>query len=269
MLNCFEGLADEYFTMDQSVSRLMSDLYHNIAEENYADYHIHQSALKRKLKVMQREVQGKLEYAVNEILSNEESLSFFRENYVHHDSSSLTDLLVNVPNEAINNSNVMLELLAKTQTFKEFELPVVSNEFEIASMNLIKAGMTAIAFEAFACEALINLKLLEFMTKKEVKYFKSKKGDRRPAYIRKLEKIITKRNIDTDVDKLNSELTRIMQSRNEIVHFKGFEIDYLDFFSSIEAILNEDTFRNLYMCDIFGILESPLEIYSSLREILS
>ncbi len=270
MIEYITNLSQDLFSLSQQNTLSISDLYHEVAEHNYLSYHSYQKSLTKNLLIIKDEFERTCEIVLGKLMEDEENSRYFLDNYNEIDNSkSIAEHLFESPIETINNSNLVMSILSKSEEYEELRHKFRVDDLENDNNNVFKSGMTAIAFEAFACEALINQELLSIMSKQDVKNFgRNNRTGKRPVYIKKMEKIISHKGIEVDSEEIFVRLQRVMRARNQIAHFSGFTFDFYDLFKSIDSTLNRERHNGFYVCEVFKILDDPLEAYRSIRNIL-
>lgn len=266
MINYLSELSKHILPTNQMDAGMMSDLYHEIAEQNFIEYYCNQNLITSSLIDLKLKFNEISPLIISEIIGNNEISNYFKNNYLSYSTTdSAVDLILNQNKEVVYNTNLIFEILSKTSQSDSLNKLFDVKEIEIYSMNIFKSGMITIAFEAFACEALINQELLKFMSKHEIKSLNdNSKKDRRPNYLKKIEKLKELKELNINKD-LIEKLKIFMRSRNQIAHFSGFELNYIDLINSVDLSLNSEKQSKLYICEDFKILDSPLVVYKELK----
>lgn len=261
--------ASQYFIKEsKDDSQLMSDIYHEISKERHIVYLKQIENLTELFNIFDAALNGIIEPSINELIENGEYPTGLTEfEFLFTSNLTNADLLLNYPSEFKRLYDYVISYVSKTNAFKSVENSFDMTEFEITAKEAIKAGVTAIAFEAFACEALLNLTINQFMNKKQVNQLKPTKDT--PLYIKKLDKIIEYLDIDCDYDHIVSELKKLMQTRNKIAHYKEYKFDItemLSFFKSREIGNNDE---NFYIGELFTILNENFGVYNLVHDLVS
>lgn len=246
----------------------MSDVYYEIAKENHHIFKQKIEALTTAFKIVSSQMEHYFELASDELIEKDmipkELLNY---GFLNDLSKSKTELILENPSETREIVKIMTDSIIKTSVAQtvDFSIDKYSEKFDIS--KVIKAGVIAIAFEAFACEALINQEIQAFMTKNQVNKLIRTKGD--PAYILKLKKIIEYNNLSCDFEVLSEKLRSLMETRNKIVHFKEYKYDLLKLFYYMENNDENTDQEMFYIGELFNSLDGNCDVYKELKRLLS
>lgn len=248
-----------------NLSYRLSNVYEEIAQEHFETHRELRSRLTNTFNAIIQQYKQLSNAATQEILSRD-LLPNEIADYIHifDDSKSLTDNIFSNLNDSLEFASIMLKNIRNTDVAKCTEISIEDNDY-IDINAVIKAGVTAIAFEAFACEALINEELVLHLSKNQLNKLEKTKGQ--PKYITKINKLyeLYKKGDQKLPDEILTKLGNLLKKRNKIAHFKEFNYDLIKIFNHIEKIINDEEIDEFYAGDLLDNLSYYNDIFSHLK----
>lgn len=260
--------SQKYITTTTDSTIQMCDLYHEVAIENYYIY-------LEKIKQMELRFDAfhaRLEHMFDGAYEEFKEKDLFPkglENFEILGDKSLNkyEVFFTHPNETKDIINLIMKSVVTTEAYKDADLTFENESFELEAKEIMKSGVKAIAFEAFACEAALNQEVQRFLSKSQIKKLKAIRGE--PSYISKLKKIVEYKKNNNNLEIIFNELQNLMSVRNKIAHFHEYTFDIKEMFNYFER--KEENIENnqLYIGELFKILNNEdFEVYESLLQII-
>ncbi len=268
MLGDIENIEHFKLSDDISYNPSMSDLYHEIARTNYNEYKSNHENLTEVANNLFGKLYNSFNLIGSELSTDSSFIKEFEQNYNHLNEGSITDTIIAHEKESKLNIEFMISEIAKRGLYGRLGLPIVADDFYLQGLEVFKSGVKAIAFEAFACEAFLNIELRNHYEKEQIEsYRKHFKNIKMPMYIDKFDRLANLRGLNNLDVGIKNELKELMRIRNRIAHFNGFSMNQINMYRSFEQLVSKGKIENIYICEDFRILDNPLDVYTQLKEL--
>jgi hypothetical protein len=261
-------MSKTYNVFDQNtISIDMSKEYSRIAQENYILYTEKLDRLNIATKKVTGNMAKVMEMAYHEMIeSNSLPLEIAKYDFLYDEVSSKTDLMKNNMEEFVEVTKLIQDAVMSTNIAQTTDIDTDVSELDFDVNAIIRYGVITLAFEGFACEALLNQEMLKHMTRSQLKKYKSK--DKIPAYISKFRYLIDERNIAGDLSTLEEKFVSLMRNRNNIAHFTEYEYSMEAMFHRMEDFYDDVEGQDFYIGEIFEDLENLVGVNNEIRSFI-
>lgn len=235
----------------------MSRLFNEIANECFEGYYKKLNMLTKSFNVLIEESIKSLDSIFEQIQELNIDYSHLNENNMIKKNNFVFKDVLSMPNEVTEITSFLKEQIDLNGIKPKHKVDLDMSKEYLDTNDVMKSGVKALAFEAFACEALINENLKLTLSNNQIN-----KLERNSKIIGKLEKLIeikigeSPKPIEFDTNRVKA----LMNRRNNIAHYKQFSVDLNAFFRSIETFANPNEVQNLRKThgDSSRVLNSPL-----------